>query len=335
MTFVEHDMLEFASSFKEPAPNLSDVYFEATYKHDNFVLTPPGKGRPASKVTEPQLSLWGIDMGRKADICIEMCTKDSHLAHEYMAPFYKTNHHLMDYYKNIMNGRDDGKKQAIRGDFESLSKIQANPVLMHHGTKFHCMGHAFDVEYNYSEVEWTERLHHSIERKLPSEINVFPSYQYAQHFKIFQKTFSLTKDVFFYFRSVPDLVFMKCESTSSMYVTEDIVEIKSQDVLTTPKNSDIPNAYAQIVSGLHTMAIMTIIRQLRKDIVLKEISCKGLLVIKKTSMFLFTLKASLSEVSKAGLNVSYSEIKKCESSEDDLPLGLICAGITLLTNNDS
>ena len=59
--------------------------------------------------------------------------------------------------------------------------------------------------------------------------------------------------------------------------------------------------------------------------------CKGLLVIKKTTMFLFTLKASLNEVSRAGLNVNYSEVKCFERGEIDLPLGLICAGIALLT----
>ena len=51
-----------------------------------------------------------------------------------------------------MNGSDDAKKQAIRGDYESV-KNTGKGIVMHHGTKLHCMGHAFDVEYNYSEVE--------------------------------------------------------------------------------------------------------------------------------------------------------------------------------------
>ena len=75
------------------------------------------------------------------------------------------------------------------------------------------------------------------------------------------------------------------------------------------------NAYAQIVSDLHI--IVKIVRQLKNGIIIKEVTCKGLLLVKTTGMLLFTLKASLDIASKAGLNVSYSEVKSIESNEDN------------------
>ena len=95
MTFVEQDILEFIRSFKDSAPNVSEAMFEGVYGYDNYVLIPPVKGINASKVEEPNLTQWGIDIGRKEDIWIHICKDDSHQGHEYMAPFYKKNGQLM------------------------------------------------------------------------------------------------------------------------------------------------------------------------------------------------------------------------------------------------
>ena len=70
------------------------------------------------------------------------------------------------------------------------------------------------------------------------------------------------------------------------------------------------------------MPVMNIIRSLKEGIVIDSVNCRGLLVIKKTKM---------ANLCVAGMNVSYSKIRCCESTEDDLPLGLLCAGIKKLT----
>ena len=103
------------------------------------------------------MSLWGIDVGGKDDILVHICRKDGHWGHEYMEPFYKSNHWLMDYYSCIMKGSDNEKKRVIKNDYEVLQKIQTStdPVGMHHNTKFHCIGRAFDLDFGYEKREWT------------------------------------------------------------------------------------------------------------------------------------------------------------------------------------
>lgn len=120
--------MEFTKSFKESAPDISETMFEGVYGYDNYVLIPLVKGINASRVGVPELTQWGIDVGRKEDIWVDMCKDDSHKGHEFMAPFYKTNGQLVDHYNSIMSGNDDVKKMSIKDDYEMLLQISSHPL---------------------------------------------------------------------------------------------------------------------------------------------------------------------------------------------------------------
>ena len=53
--------------------------------------------------------------------------------------------------------------------------------------------------------------------------------------------------------------------------------------------------------------------ELENSIILSQVTSKGILLIKKTSMYLFTFNASVSKVSSAGLNASYGKLDCAES----------------------
>jgi len=77
-------------------------------------------------------------------------------------------------------------------------------------------------------------------------------------------------------------------------------------------------------------AHMAIARILKKGRELRQVTAKGLLVFKKDTMFLVTLKTTISNINSAGLNINYSEL---ETGDEVLQLGFICTGITELTKS--
>lgn len=114
----------------------------------------------------------------------------------------------------------------------------------------------------------------------------------AKILKVSSRLFHRAKMLFyFFFRSIPDLIFLKNESTSSIYIAkEQILEIKPPEDNRTPKKSCTPNAHTQLVSGLHTMAILKV-RRLRKGISADTpVVCKGILIIKKQQCYCLHLK---------------------------------------------
>jgi len=63
-----------------------------------------------------------------------------------MLPFYKTNSELMDYYGYAMSSTDTAKQQVVNDDYIKLKEIGNNcSHTMHNETKFHCLGHAFEL----------------------------------------------------------------------------------------------------------------------------------------------------------------------------------------------
>ena len=178
-----------------------------------------------------------------------------------------------------------------------------------------------------------------MENYLPGDVKEFPAFNYAQNFRAFQQAFSNSaKDGFYFFRVIPDLVFIKSVESSAAtsttrYVFEEVhlLEIKNGgDKLAIPKHNEAPAAFAQLVAGLHTLAIAKIIKELDKNEIPRDICCKGLLVNKRTSMFFFQLKANLSELANSEMNAHYSQLEG-ENLDNELTLPLVCAGIKKLT----
>ena len=255
-----------------------------------------------------------------------------------MVLFHKTNIELWEDFQKLMAGSDEKKKEIVKDDYKFLQTLRDSPLINHDKTKFYCLGNAF-TRVQYNEIEWAYRLFYSMENYLPGDVKEFPAFNYAQNFGAFQQAFSNSaKDGFYFFRAIPDLVFIKSVDSSAatstaMYVFEevDLLEIKNGgDKLTIPKHNKAPAAFAQLVAGLHTMAVAKIIKELDKNKVPRDIFCKGLLVNKRTSMFFFQLQANLSELANSEMNVHYSQLKG-ENFDNELTLPLVCAGIKKLT----
>ena len=263
--------------------------------YDYYLLVPRSQ-KKASELTESAFKAWGIAISEKPSKFMDGCNDDDHKGHEYMLPFYKTNAELMEYYTRTMSSSDIIKQDAVRDDFMKLKEVEkAESYDKHFETKFHCLGDAFKYK-QYRETDWAARLFYSIKDKLPRNTTAHPSYKYHNHFGALQQLFSCNSSAmkFYYFRSIPDLVITKTRETASdgeagaLYVVdneEDLIEIKNGGRFVYTKTSDIPNAYAQLVGGLHFLAMTKIIRSVTTNKKLpKDISCKGLLINKKTSM---------------------------------------------------
>lgn len=77
------------------------------------------------------------------------------------------------------------------------------------------------------------------------------------------------------------------------------------------------------------MVVAKVINALRKKIIPSEVQCKGLLLVRKSSMFLFTIKVCLSQLGSGELNVEYSSVKSSRF-DNKLTLAFVCAGIQKL-----
>ena len=89
--------------------------------------------------------------------------------------------------------------------------------------------------------------------------------------------------VFFYFRGAPDFIFTTKKSSGSVCIYEDdIVELK-HDKLPIPKDRvlNLPNAVAQLVCGLHFLAVAKVVRSIINETPAAEFKCKGLLIKSK------------------------------------------------------
>jgi len=332
LEFIKMDVEEFVKCFfdiKLKTADIEDTLFEAQTSdpyHTNYILLPQ-RQKFASSLTESALRAWGIEIKKNDDVAIHTCKNEGHAEHESLAPFYKTNDELLDYYKNIMDGTNEAKKSAIKDDYESLKEIKSSwPFKKHDATKFHCLGRAFDHD-QYKEPDWAARLYYSLEDRLPINIVVHPTYAFANNFGALQNVFSCSSThTMYHFRAVPDLM----AANTAMYIFDetDLLEVKNGGKLCTSRTSKAPDAFAEVVGGLHFLAVAKIINALKNKKSVTRVCCKGLLLNRTTNMFLFTLTANVSELTCAELNVEYSKLSSNCSSE--LTLGLICAGISKL-----
>ena len=340
LEFVKMDVEEFMKCFfdiKLKSSDIEDTFFEAQTGdpyYTNYVLLPP-RQKFASALTESALKAWGIEIKKNDDVVIHNCDSAGHGEHEFLAPFYKTNDELLGYYENIMSGSNEAKKDAIKDDYETLKEIKCTwPFKKHDKTKFHCLGRAFDRE-QYKELEWAARLYYSMEDKLPINVVVHPSYTFSNNFGALQNVFSCSSThTIYHFRAVPDLTFIKkgmvVTADTAMYVYDetDLVEVKNGGRLCTSRTSEAPDAFAEVVGGLHFLAVAKIINALKNKESVDKVCCKGLLLNRTTNMFLFTLTANVSELTCAELNVGYNKLNSNCSSE--LTLGIVCTGISKL-----
>ena len=287
-----------SSFFGDNSYDVSKLYFEAISSdpYNNYVLIPP-KQKLASELTEPAMKNWGLEIRKRTATEVDLCSRGGHGEHEYMLPFYKSNSDLMSYYTHIMNGRDETKKEAINDDYLALVGIEQEPVVgKHQDTKFHCLGGPIDgTETDYKELDWATRLYYSIRQKLPEGVSVCPVYRYANNFRTLQKLYSSNAiSRYYHFKAIPDMIFSKRPvAGAALYLCDEIelLEIKPGGRLQQTRTSDIPNAYAQVVGGLHFLAVAHIIRSIMNNRNLGEVSCKGLLVNRKSSLTFFNFKS--------------------------------------------
>ena len=108
-------------------------------------------------------------------------------------------------------------------------------------------------------------------------------------------SFSSTHTMY-HFHAVPDLTFIKKADTVNDET--DLLEVKNGGRLCTSRTSDAPNAFAEVVGGLHFLAVAKIISALKNKENIDRICCKGLLLNRTTNMFLFTLTANVNKLTK-------------------------------------
>ena len=245
-----------------------EIKFEAVYggvgKYNNFVLVPPMKGQPASKINRRFLCDCAIDFGSTTPIIISPCTDVNHQEHDFLVPFYKTNDQMLLYYDRIMGGVDEDWKASIQNDCQLLQSVK-NGSQNHHNTKFHCMGKPFEdgLEGDYTEDEWAERLYYCVKGNTPFGVEVVPAYQYTRNFNKFQQIVSdIKKDEFFFFRGVPDLLFSRNSHAipSSFYIGNELLEVKTKP---NTNKTDTETEFAQVASSMYTIAVAKMLRQLR------------------------------------------------------------------------
>ena len=259
LEFVKTDVEEFMKCFfdiKLKSSDIEDTFFEV--QTDDPYLLPP-RQKYASALTESALKAWGIEIKKNDDVTIHTCDRAAHGDHEFLVPFYKTNDELLGYYENIMNGSNEMKKDAIKEDYENLKEIKCTwPFKKHDKTKFHCLGRPFDHE-QYKETEWAARLYYSMEDKLPMNVVVHPSYAFSNNFGELQNVFSFSSThTMYHFRAVPDLTFIKKADTVNNEMDTDLLEVKNGGRLCTSRTSEAPNAFAEVVGGLHFLAVAKI-----------------------------------------------------------------------------
>jgi len=366
--FIKADTHYFMELFKKKKNRSEDDedyqlvfegFGEAPYKIYLFV---PPQQKSASDLTEPDMKMWGVHFQMANPMHITPCQiHDSHL---HMLPFYLNNNELLDYYSDAME--DGMEKELIGDDYLQLKQIkEGRAPTAHWGTKFFCLGLPF-TEMEYKEDVLAARLYHSIKDGLPTDITLFPAYEYFNNFGLLQEVFSSVSSSKYYFiRAVPDLMFShtvsptgttevqstnpleippttptvtppleisEAASANSMVLLCDerecLLEIKYGGRHTHSKLSEIPNAYAQVVGGLHSLAAAKVIKSLKHGNMLKEVIVKGLLINRKASMTLITLKAGIASVENAYLKVECCRIRFHDSQ---LTLALVCKGIQKLT----
>ena len=240
------------------------------------------------------------------------------------------NQELLTFYNAIQEGDDDAKQEAITEDFSLLQKIQEDPLMCHENTKFHCSGHPFSCT-QYRETDWTIRLHYSLKDQLPSNVYLRKSYAYGTNFPALQEIYSLQPSpVFFYFRGAPDFIFTTKKSSGSVCMYEDdIVELK-HDKLPVPKDRvlNLPNAVAQLIGGLHFLAVAKVTRCIMdRSEVPEEFYCRGILIKRKDQMTLYTLSVNLGTVMDCKLEVTSKDL---HTNGTVLTLGHVCKALAKL-----
>lgn len=334
--FIKTDVQQYMQVFYASTKWLEEdnpLFFEAltTTPYDNFLLIPPSQ-KAASDLTEPALKAWEMALVPGPRIRIDHCTLPEHRDHEHLLPFHMNNIDLLEHYEEVMEEGNEMEKEAVQNDFVTLKCIKDSTTPTdHHGTKFHCLGLPFSPA-EYREVALAERLYFSLKEYLPNHIKPHPAYNYRSAFASLQEVFSsLPTCKFYFFRAVPDIIFSKSvtrEASDAVFIENQLLELKPGGRLAYTKLSEVPNAFSQIVAGLHFLATARIIKAIRKQENVTKVVSKGLLINVKNAMTFITLTATVGTLCHSQMSLTYSDAK---FHKNELALAVVCQGIKSLS----